>query len=114
LSRHLYRAITRALQLITREKGQVMISRQIEIANKLLVYISKEIERYDFNEDLIDAEGRILEGILDQLHSDYSDIQLHLKEITPLSRLTQSELFTGGNVGLSLIGELKKEIRSSD
>jgi HKD family nuclease len=37
-----------------------------------------------------------------------------LKEITPYTRLTHSELFTGGNIGLSLESELKKEILSSD
>src|SRR3546814_7544321 len=32
----------------------------------------------------------------------------------PYTRLTHSELFTGGNVGLSLDSELKKEIASAD
>lgn len=41
-------------------------------------------------------------------------MDLRLKEITPYTRLNHSELFTGGNTGLSLESELKKEILSSD
>src|SRR5690606_19236898 len=92
----------------------LLVAKQIEISNNLLRYLTQQISLYNFEEDLLDAEGRILQGVLDQLHSDYTDIRLHLKEITPLSRLTQSELFTGGNVGISLESELKKEIRSAD
>lgn len=113
LSNHLTRAIKKALSLIKIEKKH-LLSKQIEIANNLLKFLSCQIEDYEMEEDLIDAEGRILKGVLDQLNSKYTDIKLHLKEITPYSRLTQSELFTGGNVGLSLDGELKKEIRSAD
>jgi superfamily II DNA or RNA helicase len=114
LSSHLSKAISRAIQLIHTDKNEQRVSKQIEISNKLLHYLSQQIEQYDMEEDLIDAEGRILQGILDHLHTEYQDIRLHLKEITPLSRLTQSELFTGGNTGLSLESELKKEIRSAD
>ena len=37
-----------------------------------------------------------------------------MKEITPYTRLSQSELFTGNNAGISLESEIKKEILSSD
>lgn len=114
LSNHLNKAISNALKLIKGDKSKSPVTKQIEITNSLLKHLSAQIEHYDFDEDLIDAEGRILHGVLDRLQSDYTDIKIYLKEITPLSRLTQSELFTGGNMGLSLDGELKKEIRSAD
>lgn len=37
-----------------------------------------------------------------------------MREITPYTRLSQSELFTGNNAGISLESEIKKEILSSD
>ncbi len=114
LSAHLNKAIANALKVIKVDKKDLLVAKQIEITNNLLRYLSEQISQYNFNEDLLDAEGHILQGVLDQLHVEYTDIRLYLKEITPLSRLTQSELFTGGNVGLSLDGELKKEIRSAD
>ena len=114
LTMHLGNAIKNALNLIKSEKKDLLVSKQIEITNKILKYLTQEISNYEFREDLVHADGLILEGVLEKLNSDYTDVKLHLKEIMPLTRLTQSELFTGGNVGLSLDGELKKEIRSSD
>lgn len=114
LTMHLGNAIKNALNLIKSEKKNLLVSKQIEITNKILKYLTQEISSYEFKEDLVHADGLILEGVLEKLNSDYTDVKLHLKEIMPLTRLTQSELFTGGNVGLSLDGELKKEIRSSD
>lgn len=114
LAMHLGGAIKSALKLIKAEKKDLLVSKQIEITNNILKYLTQEISNYEFTEDLVYAEGLILEGVLDKLNSDYSDVKLHLSEIMPLTRLTQSELFTGGNVGLSLDAELKKEIRSSD
>ncbi|RZK48543.1 MAG: DUF3427 domain-containing protein [Pedobacter sp.] len=115
LGRHLGDVILHALQLIkSNGDKEATIEKQIEISNKLLVYLSKEIDNYDFKDDLIDAQGRILEGVFDKLNSDYIDLRARLYEIMPSTRLTQSELFTGGNAGVSLIGELQKEIRSAD
>jgi superfamily II DNA or RNA helicase len=55
-----------------------------------------------------------VKAVFSKVDAHFSDLNLHLKEITPYTRLTQSELFTGGNVGLSLESELKKEILSSN
>ena len=114
LAMHLGSAIKNALKLIKADKKNLLVSKQIEITNNILRYLTQEISTYEFTEDLVFAEGLILEGVLDKLNSNYRDVKLHLSEIMPLTRLTQSELFTGGNVGLSLDAELKKEIRSSD
>ncbi|WP_228451028.1 DEAD/DEAH box helicase [Marnyiella aurantia] len=107
-------AIKSALKLIKAEKKHLLVAKQIEITNNILKYLTQEISQYQFMDDLVYAEGLILEGVFDKLNSKYTDLKLHLSEIMPLTRLTQSELFTGGNVGLSLDAELKKEIRSSD
>ena len=114
LALHLGAAISSALKLIKAEKKDLLVAKQIEITNNILKYLTQEISQYEFADDLVYAEGLILEGVLDKLNSKYTDVKLHLSEIMPLTRLTQSELFTGGNVGLSLDAELKKEIRSSD
>lgn len=63
---------------------------------------------------MIEVQGEILKAVFSKIDTHFSDFDLHLKEITPYTRLTHSELFTGGNVGLSLESELKKEILSSD
>lgn len=113
LTIHFTKALKNALNLIKADKKK-FVSRQIEITNKLLSYLSENISDYEFSEDLIADGGFILEGILDKLNSDYKDVSLQLKEIMPATRLVQSELFVGGNQGVSLDSELKKEIRSAD
>ncbi|MDX1364929.1 MAG: DEAD/DEAH box helicase family protein, partial [Arenibacter latericius] len=111
LSKHLNSTIGYALSLI---KGEHAIENQIKIANKIIGVLKDEIDNDLIEDDLIKAEGRILKAVFEKTDAHFSDLELHLKEITPYTRLTHSELFTGGNVGLSLESELKKEILSSN
>jgi len=111
LSKHLAATIRKALSII---KGDKQISLQIEIANKIILLLREELQKELFQDDLIDIEGQILKAVFSKVDAHFSDLDLHLKTITPYTRLTHSELFTGGNVGLSLESELKKEILSSN
>ncbi|MGO3181600.1 MAG: DUF3427 domain-containing protein [Aequorivita sp.] len=111
LSKHLNSTIGYALSLI---KGEHAIENQIKIANKIIRILKEEIDNNQIEGNLVEAEGRILKAVFEKTDAHFSDLELHLKEITPYTRLTHSELFTGGNVGLSLESELKKEILSSN
>jgi superfamily II DNA or RNA helicase len=111
LAKHLSRTIKHALEYV---KGEKQIEQQIEIANKIITFLKEELQREEFINDLVDVEGEILKAVFRRVDAYFSNFDLHLKEITPYTRLTHSELFTGGNVGLSLESELKKEILSSD
>jgi len=112
ISRHLSRSIKGALDLL---KGEHQIEQQIEIANKIIQFLKLELTNNDFDKDLIESEGEILKAVFTKIDAHFSDLDLHLKEITPYTRLSHSELFTGGsNTGLSLESELKKEILSSN
>ena len=111
LSRHLAQTIKNAFSLI---KGEKPLELQIDIANKIIYFLKDELKSEDFEDDLISIEGEILKAVFSRVDAHFSDFDLHLKEITPYTRLTHSELFTGGNVGLSLESELKKEILSAN
>jgi len=111
LARHIGRSIQEALSYY---KGDLQIEQQIEVSNKILQFLKEEIRNHDYQPDLVELEGEILKAIIDKTAVQYSDFSLYLKERYPYTRLTQSELFTGGNVGLSMESELKKEIRSAD
>jgi len=111
LANHLSKSIKYALSII---KGENILELQIEIANKIIRLLKEELKKEEFNEDLINVEGKILKAVFSRIDNHFSDLDLHLKEITPYTRLTHSELFTGGNVGLSLESELRKEILSAD
>src|SRR5690554_1089886 len=111
LSNHLSKTLNHAFQLI---KGENKVELQIEIANKIIRFLKEELNKQEFLDDLVNIEGKILKAVFSKTDAHFSNLDLHLKEITPYTRLTQSELFTGGNAGLSLESELKKEILSSN
>jgi hypothetical protein len=111
LSLYLINAVTTALSLIN---GDDSLIRQIEISNKIISLLSIELKNEDIKNDLIATKSRILSAIFPKLDASFTDFSKHLKEITPYTRLTQSELFTGSNAGISLESEIKKEILSSD
>lgn len=111
LSQHIGNVIKHALTLI---KGDDVLDKQIEIANKIILFLKDELKKEEFEDDLIETEGKILKAVFTKVDSHFTDLDLHLKEITPYTRLIHSELFTGGNSGTSLESELRKEILSSD
>ncbi len=111
LSQHIGKTIKHAFTLI---KGEDVIETQIEIANKIILFLKEELKKEEFEDDLIETEGKILKAVFTKVDAHFTDLDLHLKEITPYTRLIQSELFTGGNSGTTLESELRKEILSSD
>lgn len=111
LSQYLAEVIRFALNLIA---GDDSIEKQIELSNKIISLLRTELRNEDFNEDLIETKAKILSAIFSKLDSSFSDFDQHLKRITPYTRLSQSELFTGNNAGISLESEIRKEILSSD
>ncbi|AOW08455.1 DEAD/DEAH box helicase [Flavobacterium gilvum] len=111
LSQHIGKTIKHAFTLI---KGEDVLETQIEIANKIILFLKEELKKEEFEDDLIETEGKILKAVFTKVDSHFTDLNLHLKEITPYTRLIYSELFTGGNSGTTLESELRKEILSSD
>lgn len=95
-------------------KSEDKIVKQIELANKVIQLLIRELPAVDLSNDLIDNKGKILNAVFSKADFPFADVDTRLKEITPYTRLSQSELFTGNNVGISLESEIKKEILSAD
>ncbi len=111
LSLYLVNAIKNALDLYV---GEGSIEKQVNLSNRILQLLNEELQDSDFDGDIILVEGKILSAILNKIETPYVSIENYLREITPYTRLTQSELFTGSNSGISLESELKKEILSAN
>ncbi|MDP3466778.1 MAG: DUF3427 domain-containing protein [Daejeonella sp.] len=112
LSQYLAETIQFALSSFTDDDDCSM--KQINLSNKIIQSLIEELPSLNFSENLIDNEGKLLQAIFSKFDSPFSDLNERVKHITPYTRLSQSELFTGSNVGISLESELKKEILSSD
>jgi superfamily II DNA or RNA helicase len=111
LSQHLTEIIKIALSQFS---GEESLEEQIKLSNKIILLLKSELQEESFEEEIIATEGKILSAIFSKVDARFSDFEKHLKEITPYTRLSQSELFTGNNAGISLESEIKKEILSSD
>lgn len=111
LSLYLSETIKFALNEIKDEDKTI---KQIELSNKIIQLLIEELPKADLSNNLIESQGKILEAIFSRINSPYPNFDSRIKEITPYTRLSQSELFTGNNVGISLESEIKKEILSAD
>ncbi len=111
LAQYVSNVIRFALTLIS---GDDSIEKQIHLSNRIISLLQSEIKAENFDEDIIETEAKILTAIFSKVDRSFVEFEKHLKEITPYTRLSQSELFTGNNAGISLESELKKEILSSD
>lgn len=113
LSQYLIEIIRLALNLIS---GDDSLEKQITLSNNIIRLLRDELNEEDFEDDLIETQAKILTAIISKIDSGIpeTEFEKYLKEITPYTRLSQSELFTGNNAGVSLESEIKKEILSSD
>ncbi len=113
LSRFLTRIIEIAMDSVP--NGDARIHQQISLANTIVKWLSTHI-RDDklINENLLDSQGKILTALFDKSNPIAADLPKYVESIMPLTGLTQSELFCGSNVGVSLETEIKREILSSD
>ncbi len=113
---YLSRFLQHLLHLIleSQRTGGDKISWQIELSNKLINWLKTYLNDESITENLIDARGQLLRAILSTQNPLASDLKDYISKIMPLSGLSQSELFTGSNAGLSLESEIKREILSAD
>jgi superfamily II DNA or RNA helicase len=95
-------------------KVQDKISKQIELSNALIYWLRDYLDNESLTENIIDAKGQLLKALYSTKNPVATDLKAYVNKITPITGLSQSELFTGSNVGLSLESELKREILSSD
>lgn len=113
LSRFLTRIIELTMESVP--QGTDRVYEQIELANKIIKWLSTHINDEELvSENLLDSQGKILTALFDKENPISADLPNYVDSIMPLTGLTQSELFCGSNVGISLETEIKREIQSAD
>ncbi|WP_316846508.1 DUF3427 domain-containing protein [Pedobacter psychrodurus] len=113
LSAYLSETIQFALQQI-KEGEHGGIQKKIELSNQIIQVLISALPDLTLTNNLIVSEGQLLEAVLSIEDSPFPDLKERVKQIMPYTRLSQSELFTGSNAGISLESEIKKEILSAD
>lgn len=113
LSRFLTRIIEIAMDSVP--NGDSRIHQQIKLANTIVQWLSQHIRDEELiSENLLDSQGKILTALFDKSNPIAADLPKYVESIMPITGLSQSELFCGSNVGISLETEIKREIQSSD
>lgn len=113
LSRFLTHIIELAMDSVPQSNKR--ITEQISLANTIIYWLSDHLNNGELiSENLIDSRGKILTALFDKANPIAAELPKYVESIMPLTGLTQSELFCGSNVGISLETEIKREIQSSD
>lgn len=112
LTRTLTRIFEFAVESIPADEDR--LEQQIALANQLIVWLKEKSNDEFFDENLIESPAYILTAIIGRENPISSNLEQYEKSIYPLTGLSQSELFSGANAGISLEAELKREILSAD
>ena len=110
LSRYLYGLFEQVFSQLNQDDATV--EKAISLANNIIKNLSRDF--YLDDKDLISAKSEILTAVIDKTKCDFPDIAERLKEITPITSLVNSSLFTGSSKQVTMESELKREIQSAD
>ena len=110
LSRYLYGLFEEVFSQFNQDEDSV--EKAIKLANDIIKQLAQSFYIEDTN--LLSARSEILTAVVDKTKCDYPDIAEHIQDITPITSLVQSTLFTGSSKQVSLESELKREIMSAD
>lgn len=106
--------LSKYLQEVTKKSLSLMrnkdLNKQIDLCNKIINYLSEQVEDEEIKENNIHKNGEILLSIEEKLNKS----KIKNNNIRPITPISQSYLFTNSNNEPDLISELKREIASSD
>lgn len=114
LSSYISSVTRKALKAVRDEEknDQLALLKQIETCNEIISILSQRLDHQEFEQLKIAEEGEVLTHIYSKMNSIRSiGNQEVIRPITPIS---ESSLFTGSSYEPNMLGELKKEIVSSD
>lgn len=102
LSQYIVSIVQFALQQLKKDE---CITTGIGLINDIILLIRDRLKIDELDNNLLDIQGQFLTAIIDKTQCNYPDIAQYLKSITPYTRLTQSELFTGANQSINQFGK---------
>lgn len=114
LSTYISIVTRRALKYIRENDSDdhIALLNQIKTCNSIIELLSQKLDEDEFDSLKIEENGEILTHIYSKLNSVKSIKKEEI--IRPVTPLSQSSLFTGSSYEPNMLGELKKEILTSD
>ncbi|WP_026573716.1 DEAD/DEAH box helicase [Bacillus sp. UNC438CL73TsuS30] len=114
LSSYISLVTRKALKFVrdNESNDQQALINQIKTCNEIITTLSDRLDEEEFRELKIEEEGEVLTSIYSRINSIRSIQKGEI--VRPVTPLSQSSLFTGSNYEPNMLGELKKEILTSD
>ena len=114
LSSYISSVTRRALKYVrdSESNDQLALINQIQTCNEIIVTLSEKLDDQEFQSLKIAEEGEVLTSLYSKINSIKSIKKSEV--IRPITPISQSSLFTGSNYEPNMLGELKREILSSD
>ena len=110
LSRYLYGLFEDVFSQFSQDEESV--EKAIKLANDIIKKLAQEL--YIDENNLVSTKSEILTAVIDKTKCEFPDIAERIQEITPITSLVRSTLFTGSSRQVSMESELKREILSAD
>ena len=86
--------------------------KQIKTCNEIIEILAKNLDEEEFKKLKLSEEGEVLTSIYSKLNNVRA--LRKMKEIRPITPLSESSLFTGSHYEPNMLGELQKEILTCD
>lgn len=114
LSSYISSVTRRALKYVrdNQSDDHLALMKQIQTCNEIIVTLSEKLDDQEFQSLKIAEEGEVLTSLFSKINSIKSIKKSEV--IRPITPISQSSLFTGSNYEPNMLGELKREILSSD
>lgn len=114
LSSYISHVTRRALKFVrdNEKDDKVALLNQINLCNEFITILSETFGDQEFEALKISEEAEVLTSIYSKINTTASIQKTPV--IRPVTPISQSSLFTGSNYEPNMLGELKKEIVSSD
>lgn len=114
LSSYISFVTRRALKYVRDNESddQLALFNQIQTCNEIIVTLSEKLDDQEFQSLKIAEEGEVLTSLYSKINSIKSIKKSEV--IRPITPISQSSLFTGSNYEPNMLGELKREILSSN
>lgn len=114
LSRFLRQRLEQALERVAAGGDEKVRQRLVSLANELIQLLGSHAGPDLPAEEAVADEGQLLRAVFQRAHFPHPSLEDRLAEIFPYTGLSESELFTGSKMRVSMESELRKELLTAD
>lgn len=114
LSRFFRQRLEQAFEQLSAAQDEHARVRLLELTNQLIGLLAEYTAPDLLAGEQVAAEGELLRAVFRRATFAHASLKDHLQDVFPYTGLSESELFTGSKLRVSMESELKKEMLTAD